>query len=117
MHDLYKEKLLTEGISYVKPSYYRYLFNTNFNIAFHVPKIDRCEKCEEIKVKRNENITITAEEESAHNIHLTEEVGMRKEKENDKMNKEATSLLVIFDLENVITLPKAELVLFFIKEN
>ena len=63
-------------------------------------------------MKRNENITITAEEESAHYIHLTEEVGMRKEKENDKMNKEATSLLVVFDLENVITLPKAELVLF-----
>ena len=53
MYDLYKEKYLTENISYVKPSYYRYLFNNNFNITFHVPKTDRCEKCEEIKVKRN----------------------------------------------------------------
>ena len=113
MYDLYKEKCLTEGISYVKPSYYRYLFNTNFNIAFHVPKIDCCEKCEEIKVKRNEKITITAEEESAHNIHLAEKVAMRKEKEKDKMNKEATSLLVVFDLENIITLPKAEVDSFF----
>ena len=33
---------------------------------------------------------------------------MRKEKEKDKMNKEATSLLVVCDLENVITLPRAE---------
>ena len=38
---------------------------------------------------------------------------MRKEKEKDKMNKEATSLLVVFDLENVITLPKAEVDSFF----
>ena len=74
MYDQYKEKCLTEGISYVKPSYYRYLFNNNFNIAFHVLKTDRCEKCEEIKVKRNEKITISVEEESAHNIHLAEKV-------------------------------------------
>ena len=52
MYDLYKEKCLTENISHVKP--YRYLFNNNFNITFHVPKTDRCEKFEEIKVKRNE---------------------------------------------------------------
>ena len=74
MYDLYKEKCLTDSISYVKPSYYRDLFNNNFNIAFHVPKTDRCEKCEEIKVKRNEKITIAVEEESAHNIHLAEKV-------------------------------------------
>ena len=81
MYGLYKEKCLTEGISNVKPSYYRYLFNTNFSVAFHVPKTDCCQKCEEIKVERNEKITITAEEESAHNIHLAENVAMRKEKE------------------------------------
>ena len=40
---------------------------------------------------------------------------MRKEKEKDKMNKEATSLLVVFDLENAITLPKAEVGSFFYK--
>ena len=31
------------------------------------------------------------------------------------MNKEVTSLLVVFDLENVITLPKAEVGSFFYK--
>ena len=50
MYDLYKGKCLTEGISYVKSSYYWFLFNTNFNIAFHAPETDRFEKCEEIKV-------------------------------------------------------------------
>ena len=75
-----QREMFPEGISYVKLSYYRYLFNTNFNIAFHVPKTDRFEKCEEIKVKRNEKITITAEEESTHNIHFAEKVAIRKEK-------------------------------------
>ena len=66
-------------------------------------------------MKRNEKITITAEEKSAHNIHLAEKVAMRKEKEND--NSKRTSLLVVFDLGNVITLPKTEVGSFFIKEN
>ena len=100
---------------YVKPSYYQYLFNTNLSIAFHVPKTDRCEKYGKTKVKRNEKIIITAEEKSAHNTHLAEKVAMRKEKEKD--NSKRTSLLVVFDLENVITLPKAEVGSFFIKEN
>ena len=115
MYDLYKEKCLTESILYVKPSYYQYLFNTNLNIAFHVPKTDRCEKYGKTKVKRNEKITITAEEKSAHNTHLAEKVAMRKEKEKD--NSKRTSLLDVFDLENVITLPKTEVGSFFIKEN
>ena len=69
-------------------------------------------------MKRNEKITITAEEESAPNIHVAEKLAIRKKKEKDKMNKEATSLLVVFDLENVITLPKADVgSFFFIKEN
>ena len=62
-------------------------------------------------VKRHEKINITAEEESAYKIHLAEKIAMRNEK--DKMNKEATSLLVLFDLENAITMPKAEANSFF----
>ena len=58
--------------------------------------------------KKQKEITITAEEESAHNIHLAGKNEMRKEKEKDKMNKEATSLLVVCDLENVITMPRAD---------
>ena len=53
IYDLYKENL--------------HLFNTNFNIAFDVPKTDHCEKCEEIMVKINEKITTIAEEE----VHTT----------------------------------------------
>ena len=84
-----------------------------YSTPFHLPKTDRCEKCQKIKLKRNEKITTAAEEESAHNSYLAEKVAMRKEKEKDKINKEATSLLVVFDLENVITLPKAEVDSFF----
>ena len=33
----------------VKSVYYHHIFNTCFNIGFHVPKTDRCDRCEEIK--------------------------------------------------------------------
>ena len=62
MYDLYKAKCEKEKFSYVKSSYYRYVFNTSFNINFHVPKTDRCEKCESIKLKKSEHIPITEEE-------------------------------------------------------
>ena len=66
-------------------------------------------------MERNKKISINAEEESTRNIHLAEKVAMKKGKEMDKMNKEVTSLLVVFDHENVITLPKAEVGSFFYK--
>ena len=115
MYDLYKEKCEKKKFSYVESSYYRYVFNTSFNINFHVPKTDRCEKCESIKLKKSEHIPITEEEQQSHNQHLAEKVAMRKEKEIDKSYKNDNRLLVVFDLENVINLPQAEIGSFFYK--
>ena len=115
MYDLYKSHCSEKGLPFVKSSYYRHVFNTEFNIGFHVPKTDRCEKCEEIKVKKNEKLPVSEEEEKAHKSHLAEKVAMRAEKAKDKANSDKNTLLVVFDLENVITLPKAEVGSFFYK--
>ena len=56
MYNLYKEKSVRENKPWVKSTYYRYIFNKYCNIDFHVPKTDRCEKCEEIKIKKSPNI-------------------------------------------------------------
>ena len=56
MYDLYKEQRIAEKKTWVKSSYYRYIFNTCFNIDFHIPKTDQREKCEEVKIKKIENI-------------------------------------------------------------
>ena len=93
----------------------QYLFNTNFNIAFHVPR--SLWKMWRKKGEKKRKDISHCWGRSAHNIHLAEKVAMRKEKEKDKMNKEATTLLAVFDLENVITLVKADVGSLFIKEN
>ena len=92
-----------------------HVFNTEFYIGFHVPKTDHCEKCEEIKVKKNEKLPVSEEEEKAHKSHLAEKVAMSAEKAKDKANSDKNTLLIVFDLENVITLPKAEVGSFFYK--
>lgn len=40
MYALYKEQCKRNDLNYVKLSYYRYIFNTSFNINFLVPKTD-----------------------------------------------------------------------------
>lgn len=98
-----------------KLSYYRYIFNTKLNIRFHTPKTDRCEKCEEMKVKMNEKIPISEEGDNLHKNHLAENITMRVEKSKDKSIMDKKTLLVVFDLENNINVPKAEVGSFFCK--
>ena len=54
MYDLNKRNFIENERPFVKSSYYRFIFNTCFNIGFHVPKTDRCERCEEMKIKGKE---------------------------------------------------------------
>ena len=115
MYDLYKQTYEKEKNTYVKSSYYRYIFNTSFNINFHVPKTDRCEKCEEVRIKKTEKIPMTDEEKQQHEKLLAEKIAMQEEKKKDKLLNNTKCLLVVFDLENVITLPKAEVGSFFYK--
>ena len=61
MYDLYKDKCIKENSPWVKSAYYRYIFNTCYNIDFHIPKTDRCEKCEEIKIKKSQKIPVYME--------------------------------------------------------
>ena len=119
MYDLYKEKCKKkkENKSYVKSSYYRYIFNTSFNIDFRISKADRFEKCEGIKIKKNENIPILNEEKHLYDLHteVPENFAMQEEKKKDKLIKDESYLLVVFYLENVIILPKADAGSFFYK--
>ena len=84
MYDLYKEQCGIQQDKHVKESYYRFLFRTEFNMDFHVPKTDRCDHCEAYKVKKNENIPISPDEELSHINHLGEKIAMRYEKDGDK---------------------------------
>ena len=53
MYDLFR---LEHPESTVKESYYRYIFSTGFNIAFHMPKSDICAFWEKFIVAGTENV-------------------------------------------------------------
>ena len=57
----YVEKCVEDGSVPRKLHLYRENFNTEFNIAFHFPKLDRCDKCEEKQYNNSptqENFTV-----------------------------------------------------------
>ena len=66
-------------------------------------------------MKKKENVPITVEENDLHNAHIAEKLSMRLEKNRDKENNDEASLIVVYDLENVINLPKADVGSFFYK--
>ena len=60
-----------------------------------------------MKIKRKDGINITNKEQELHDTHIAEKDSMRKEKENEKTAIQEIELIIVFDLENVIKLPKA----------
>ncbi|CAH1107037.1 unnamed protein product [Psylliodes chrysocephalus] len=80
MYSLYVEFCNDAQKKPVKESFYRYIFFTHYNLYFHVPKVDRCDVCEEVKLRKKENTLTTGKAEKYEN-HI-------KEKAKDRENKE-----------------------------
>lgn len=49
MYNLYKEKKSGTGNNPVKESYYRQIFNTQYNLSFKIPETDTCDDCDEFE--------------------------------------------------------------------
>ena len=49
-------KCLEEVSTPVKESFYRFIFNSEFNISFHIPKSDRCDRCESYQTALEQNV-------------------------------------------------------------
>ena len=105
MYDLYKEKCSKENINPEKYHYYHRIFTTEFNLGFHIPKKDKCDTCEEHKTSED---ATTSEYED----HIKDKSETKSER--DKDSKENTPV-VCFDLENVISCPRADVSNFFYK--
>ena len=65
-------------------------------------------KCEEIKIKKSQNISISIEDKKLHDLYIAEKLEIQEEKKKDKLIINENCLLVAFGLENVIRLPKAD---------
>ena len=66
----------------------------------------------------NDNIPIINEEKYLHDLHMVDNLAMGEEKGKDKfLTKEENYLLVVFDLQNVLTLSKVDVGCFFYKKS
>src|SRR6218665_14086 len=107
MYELYVEKCRQTDSDPVRVSYYRHIFDTEFNLAFHKPKKDFCNFCHKYN---SSTIEEKIEIENEHAAHQSRKLYARNAK--DKYKKEAQedgekSLVVVtFDLEAVLPSPK-----------
>lgn len=103
----YLEQCDAEGTTPGKIHLYRQIFNNEFNIAFHFPKSDKCDKCEEMKT-----ITDATEQKKVEfEAHLKGKLETKRERDQDRADNNAFT--VCFDLENVFALPRANISSFF----
>lgn len=104
MFRLYKEKCEQEGRACVKESVYRNIFNTGFNLGFHVPSKDVCDFCARYALIQSPSPQDVMEHES----HIRRKELARKSKEEDKRNvsNQNTFTIAEFDLQQVMTCPK-----------
>lgn len=93
----------------VKEYLYRHIFNTEFNIEFQKPKKDRCDLCEEFKMKGND---LTGDAKVKYESHVAGKLATKEERDRDRGGQ---TIVVCFDLENVFSLPKANVSNFFYK--
>ena len=104
LYDMYSIWCREQGKSPVKKHMYVTIFNTDFNIAFVKPKKDRCDLCEKFRLSASEN-NLTDEEKHIYETHRASVQSSREEKQKDK---DKADVILSFDLENVLTLPKAD---------
>lgn len=112
MYSLYLEACTSSGRQPNKESCYRFIFDNNYNLHFHVPKKDRCDLCEEVKLKEKEK-TLTDEKKEEYDNHVKEKEATRNEKRKDRENN--STALLVFDLQNVLSCPQADISNFYYK--
>ena len=114
MYNLYLEMCTEKGLDPVKLHLYNHIFNFEYNLAFHKPKKDRCDLCEEFKMKEKEG-TIEEDLQAKYNDHLAKKIAAKQDRDEDRQNNDAATAVVCFDLEKVINLPRANISSFYYK--
>ncbi|CAC5356571.1 unnamed protein product [Mytilus coruscus] len=111
MYQLYTEKCQSKSIKVEKSHIYRSIFNSEFNLGFHIPKKDRCDQCEEFKSSSKNNV-LTDEFKKKYENHIENKNNAKVERDQDR---HSIKPVVCFDMQNVITCPRANISNFFYK--
>jgi len=105
MDELYVEDCKAKGLPCVKVGVCRHMFCSEFNLSFHHPKKDDCQKCEQYECASVEEKALMEEEYSQH---ITNKDTAREEKDRDKeaaKQKDSTVHAITMDLQSVLTTP------------
>ncbi|XP_036317389.1 uncharacterized protein LOC118732366 [Rhagoletis pomonella] len=111
MYELYRDVCTSSNKQPVKESFYRSVFCQHYNLSFHIPRKDRCDFCEEVKMKINEG-TLTDQRRTDYEKHIEEKNAARAEKQKDRDNG---NIFLVFDMQNVLSCPRAEVSNFYYK--
>ena len=112
MFKLYVEKMLADSLPFVKVRKYQ-IFTHEYNLGFHQPKGDSCDKCAEFKAIPS-NLR-TPEQLAANKKHEDGKEAVQKQRHEDVAITDPKTLVVSFDLENVLALPHTTVTFAFFK--
>jgi len=87
----------------VKESYYRHVFDTEFNLSFHQPRKDTCQKCD--KFKKLLDVSPSREIEVQREIHLRKAEKIRAKLNSSKETTSSSDLCFTFDLQKTLITP------------
>jgi hypothetical protein len=95
-----------EGQVHIKRGVFMKLFKKNYNIGIHVPRKDKCKKCESHKNKENKQPA----DIEIYNNHISEKDYVKKifleDQENSKTDQ--NKIVASFDLQKVLTTPHGD---------
>ncbi|CAH0397612.1 unnamed protein product [Chilo suppressalis] len=92
---------------------YETVFNTKFNYSFHKPKKDMCGQCTLYRQADGERKDQLQE---VYTKHIRNKECVRELKTKDKIEVDSTTTVVaIYDLEKVLTIPQSEVGIFHYK--
>jgi hypothetical protein len=106
MYELYKEECTNSGRKPVIHTFYRKMFNTQYNFSFFYPKKDQCSVCSLYEQHRIEG-TVPEDVEQNYQVHQQRKEESRSEisKDNNRAEDDKRVYVSIFDLEAVLSVP------------
>lgn len=122
MFNLYLEECKQKNLSNVNEWTYRKIFKNEYNLHFHQPQKDTCQKCDQLNIKIKASCN-TEEKENLteeHNIHLRCAELARKSLKEDKdlaRNNPNVYFAFSFDLEKALPFPKLSVSIAYYKRN
>jgi hypothetical protein len=104
MYKDYKESCIASNTTAVKESYYRHVFETRFNLHFHQPLKDTCQKCDRFNMLLKHNPdeeTVATQKE----LHLRKAEKVRATLNQLKTTATGENLVITFDLQKTLICP------------